>query len=218
MLKVNIKFIIVLMVFLKYCFVPQAHADILMTTTGNMGYILHVQVTPAICELDNNAKKQRKCLEGYAMTVASLVPEVVRNDCSTDSSAALSPLQSKVVARLVPDENYRIQLWKTIGGCVGMNASQYFRAMTTLAQNLKVPNVLTDATSHAISYQALQDQFVKLNSGLPANAIQFNCQKSGRRTLLTHASICYKSNGQFKACSPHLVANCPTNFLIQGTY
>lgn len=198
--------------------ITMAHADISMTTTGNLGYVLHIQMTPAVCALDENANKQRKCLEGYSLTVASLVPEVMQTDCFTNTSANLSPVQSKVVARLIPDDGYRMQLWRTVGGCMPMNASQYFRTMTTFAQNLKIPTLLTDAVSHNVSYSTLQEHFMKLNSGLPANAIQFNCQRQGRKTLLTHTSVCYKTNGQFKACPTHLVSNCPANFNIQGTY
>ena len=212
----KLKHYVVILVMMGCCVVSRA--DIAMTTTGNLGYVLHIQMTPAICEIDDNAKRQRKCLEGYAMTVASLVPEVMRSDCFTNTSANLSQVQSKVVARLIPDEAYRVQLWRTIGGCMPMNASQYFRTMTTFAQNLKIPTLLTDAASHTVSYSALQDQFMKLNNSLPANAIQFNCQRAGRKALLTHASICYKTNGQFKACPTQITANCPTNFNIQGTY
>lgn len=190
----------------------------LNTVSGNVGYILHIQMTPAVCMLDETNKKQRKCLEGYAFTVASLVPEMINLDCETHSSSSLSPVQSKVVARLIPDEAYRNQLWKTVGGCMPMNASQYFRTITGYAQNLKVPAILTDVTSHNVQEQQIKEQFVHLNQGLPANAIQFNCQKQGRKTLLTHISVCYKTNGQFKACPTYISSSCPSTFNIQGTY
>lgn len=203
---------------LAYCWTQSLHADVSMVTTGNTGYVLHIQITPAVCELDENMQKQRKCLEGYAMTVSSLLPDTFHGECQTSTSAVLSPLQSKVVARLIPDESYRLQLWKAVGGCVGMNASQYFRSMTTFAQNLKIPTLLTDAASHTVTRQALQEQFVKLNNNLSADAIAFNCQRSGRKSLLTHISVCYKTNGQFKSCPAQVISSCPSNFNIQGTY
>ena len=83
-----------------------AHAE---SNSSRGGDILHVQMTPAICALDPNRKKQRKCLEGYALTVAGLVPETMRAGCETNSSAILPPLQAKVVARIIPDEASRIQ-------------------------------------------------------------------------------------------------------------
>ena len=40
------------------------------------GYVMHVQMTPAACSFDSSRQKQRKCLEGYSLTIASLLPEV----------------------------------------------------------------------------------------------------------------------------------------------
>jgi ribonuclease T2 len=97
------------------------------------GYILHVQMTPAVCALDPNRKKQRKCLEGYALTVAGLVPEGRYTGCETTSSAILPPLQAKVVARIIPDEVSRIQLWHSVGDCMSMSAVQYFRTIINYA-------------------------------------------------------------------------------------
>ncbi|SDB97266.1 ribonuclease T2 family protein [Acinetobacter boissieri] len=184
----------------------------------NTGYILHIQMTPAICALDINQKKQRKCLEGYSLTIASLIPETFDNNCATDSSANLPPLQAKVVARVIPDEAYRVQLWRTIGGCTQMTASQYFRTIINYAQNLKIPMVLTDTSSNNVQKIALEGQFFALNKGLPERSVVLNCQKEGRTAYLTHVSICYKNNGQFKSCPTSMVSNCPNNIMIQGTY
>ncbi|WP_328705925.1 ribonuclease I [Acinetobacter baretiae] len=186
--------------------------------TANAGYILHIQMTPAICALDPNQKKQRKCLEGYSLTIASLIPDTLDNNCVTDSSANLPPLQAKVVARVIPDEAYRVQLWRTIGGCTQMTASQYFRTIINYAQNLKIPTALTDTSSNNVQKTALEGQFFALNKGLPERGVVFSCQKEGKVAYLTHVSICYKNNGQFKACPTTMVSNCPNNMVVQGTY
>ena len=60
------------------------------------GYVMHVQMTPAACAFDSSRQKQRKCLEGYSLTIASLLPEVpVGRDCDTKTSAKLTPLQER---------------------------------------------------------------------------------------------------------------------------
>lgn len=184
----------------------------------NTGYILHIQMTPAICALDINQKKQRKCLEGYSLTIASLIPEEFDSNCATDSSANLPPLQAKVVARVIPDEAYRVQLWHTVGGCTQMTASQYFRTIINYAQNLKIPNALTDTGSNSVQKTVLKSQFFNLNKGLSDRGVILSCQKEGRTAYLTHVSICYKNNGQFKSCPTSMVSNCPNNIMIQGTY
>ncbi len=79
------------------------------------GYVMQVQLTPAVCALDSSKQKQRKCLEGYSLTISGLLPETTERNCTTNSSASLTPLQAKVVARVMPEENARIQLWRSVG-------------------------------------------------------------------------------------------------------
>ena len=78
---------------------------------GLQGYVMHIQMTPAICSIDKSKIKQRKCLEGYSLNITGLYPETTTRECQTKSSAVLSPLQTKVVARVMPDEHARRQLW-----------------------------------------------------------------------------------------------------------
>ena len=182
------------------------------------GYVMQVQMTPAVWALDSNMKKQRKCLEGYSLTVTGLLPEIAQTDCSTNTSATLSPLQAKVVARVMPEENARAQLWRSIGGCIPSNASQYFRTLINFADRLKIPADLTGSENKQVQHATLRAQFIRLNPGLPVNGIHFNCQNLRSKPVLTEVRVCYKVNGQFKQCSSHVVSNCPSLFAIQGSY
>lgn len=183
------------------------------------GYILHVQMTPAVCALDSSKQKQRKCLEGYSLTISSLLPEVpVNRNCETKSSAKLSPLQATVVARVMPNENERVQLWQSVGGCVPMNASQYFRTIINFAERLKVPADLTSQNTITVQKESLRQQFTKLNPTLPANGIRFSCQSSRSDSILTEIRVCYQKNGQYKQCASHVVTGCPNEFIIKGSY
>lgn len=183
------------------------------------GYVMHVQMTPAACAFDSSRQKQRKCLEGYSLTIASLLPEVPLNrDCSTKTSAKLSPLQAKVVARVMPDENARVQLWQDVGGCMPMNASQYFRTVINFAERLKIPADLTSPNTIEVQKENLRQQFTKLNPSLPPNGIRFTCQSSRFDTVLTEIRVCYQKNGQYKQCASHIVTGCPSEFTIKGSY
>ena len=183
------------------------------------GYVLHVQITPAVCALDPSKQKQRKCLEGYSLTIAGLMPEVIGNrDCSTRTSAKLSPLQSTVVARVMPDESARTQLWQSVGGCVPMGASQYFRTMVNFAEKLKIPADLTSPDTLDVQKESLRQQFIKLNPSLPTNGIRFSCQSSRFDSILTEVRVCYQKNGKYKQCSSHVATNCPSEFTIKGSY
>ena len=182
------------------------------------GYVMVVQMTPAVCMLDTQKSKKRKCLEGYALNISGLLPETSETECKTAASAALSPLQAKVVARVIPDENARVQLWQAIGGCVPMNASQYFRTIINYAERLKIPSELTSPENRSMHMSNLRLQFLRLNPTLPVSAIRFNCAALNGTPTLTEVKLCYKPNGQYKQCSTTVETNCPNSFTIKGSY
>lgn len=193
-------------------FAPQTFAAPLQ------GYVMVVQMTPAVCMFDAQKSKQRKCLEGYSLNISGLYPETSETECRTTSSAALSPLQAKVVARVMPDENARMQLWRGIGGCVQMNSSQYFRTIINYAERLKIPKELTSPETRAMHQTNLRLQFLRLNPSLPANAIRFSCSTFQGNAILTEVKLCYKNNGQYKRCSAEVENTCPNLFTIKGSY
>ncbi|WP_297426912.1 ribonuclease I [uncultured Acinetobacter sp.] len=186
--------------------------------TPATGYVMHVHLTPAMCALNSNDSKKRKCLEGYSLNIAGLYPEKISAQCQSSSSATLPLLQAKVVARVMPDEGARLHLWRSIGGCVAMNASQYFRIVINYADRLTVPNDLSHAETYQVSAAYIQQRFMKLNPQLPAKAIHFQCQQQRKMTYLTEIRVCYKPNGQYKACPAHVQSNCPSHYYIKGAY
>lgn len=183
-----------------------------------IGYVMDVQMVPAVCAYDPLKNKKRKCLEGYSLNITGLYPETNGRDCSTQSSAKLSPLQAKVVARIMPDENARVALWQNIGGCVPMNASQYFRTIINHADKLKIPEELTSQDTRVMQANVLRNKMLKMNSGLLSQSIEFNCMQTRAGSMLTEIKICYKNNGQYKSCPANVVSNCPANFTIKGSF
>lgn len=182
------------------------------------GYVMDVQMVPAVCAYDPLKNKKRKCLEGYSLNITGLYPETNAKDCTTNSSAKLSPLQAKVVARIMPDENARVALWHNIGGCVPMNASQYFRTIINHADQLKIPEELTSQDTRVMQSNVLRNKILKMNRGLASQSIEFNCMQTRAGSMLTEIKICYKNNGQYKKCSTNVVGNCPANFTIKGSF
>ena len=182
------------------------------------GYMMNVQLVPAVCSLDPQRNKKRKCLEGYSLNITGLFPETRSKDCVAGSAVKLSPIQAKVVARVMPDENARNALWHEIGGCVPMNASQYFRTIINYAEKLKIPEELTSQETRQMQSAALRSKMVRLNSGLPVNGVQFSCQPSYAGSILTDIKICYKSNGAYRPCTGIVSSNCPSSFIIKGSF
>jgi len=182
------------------------------------GYVMEIQMTPAVCLLDVEKMKKRECLEGYALNILGLYPEVRTANCRTNTSATLAPIQAKVVASVMPNEFVRENLWRSVGGCVPMNASQYFRAVINLADKLNIPVVMTRQESTLIQQNMLRTMFLKLNAGLPERGISFQCRSHKNVSYLTHIKICYDANGKYKNC-PEIIENqCQKSFVIKGTY
>lgn len=64
----------------------------------------------------------------------------------------------------------------------------------------------------------LRSQFLRLNATLPSTAIKFNCSAFHGNSILTELKLCYKTNGQYKACPVTVENNCPNSFTIKGSY
>lgn len=192
-------------------------SSLLWAGTAADGYVMHVQMTPAICVLDGGKVKKRKCLEGYSLNIQGLYPQTSQQSCQTSSSAVLSPLQAKVVARVMPDEQARFQLWRTVGGCVDMNASQYFRTIINYADRLKVPLEISSPKTQQLEKQVLQNSFLKLNPSI-AKAIHFRCQAQRDRVYLTEVQVCYTNQGAYTSCPRSVQSNCPSSYYIKGSY
>ncbi len=182
------------------------------------GYMMNVQLVPAVCSLDPLRNKKRKCLEGYSLIVTGLYPETNSQDCFTNSSAKLSPIQAKVVARVMPDENARNALWHENGGCVPMNASQYFRTIINYSEKLKIPEELTSQETRQMQSAVLRSKLLRLNPGVPAQGVILSCQPSYAGSILTDLKVCYKTNGGYKQCPASLQSSCPSSFIIKGSF
>ena len=195
-----------------------SHASSVYAAPKN--YVLHIELSPAVCKIDPLQKRTRQCLEGYALTVLGLFPEGVDvSRCQTSSAVNLSPIQKRVLMRLIPDEASQARLWRSVGGCVSMNSSQYFRKVVAFAEQLKIPSEVTSPTTIRISRSKVENQFYQLNSGLNASSLKLDCRgDASQATLLTDVKVCYRSNGQYQACHIQQSSTCPSQVLIKGSY
>lgn len=181
-------------------------------------YMMDIQLVPTVCALDPLKARKRKCLEGYSLNIEGLYPLNRTGDCRTQSSATLAPLQARVVARVMPDQISREQLWRAYGGCFAMNASQYFRTIINFADKLNVPLELSAADTKTMDHRTLRLQFMRLNKTLTEPAFHFSCQTLRKQVYLTNIKICYSKSGKYQSCPLEMRTNCPNNFLIKGSF
>lgn len=185
-------------------------------------FTLVIHMTPAICAMDPSKRNLRQCQEGFSLTIASLQPELPPHsndeDCYSNTSPSLNPLQSRVVERVMPDEQLRKDDWRKNGGCTGMSASTYFRTIANYAGRLRVPPEFNSAGEVSMQRAALIRQLKILNPSLSSDGIQLRCVYSPKldAAVLTEMRVCYNPRGQYVSCPPTVRSNCPANFVVQG--
>lgn len=182
-------------------------------------YTLAISLAPAFCQLHPELHEMRQCREGFAVIVHGLWPERIdgrkAENCSSDQPA-LSPVQERVLEKLMPDDPLRVHEWRKHGSCTGMSAQEYFRAIMAYANRLRLPEELNkEGRDQTLDRNDLVTQIIRLNTGLPAKGVYLRCQGQDA-ALLTEVRVCYKPNGQFTECINTFKPNCPTNVTIRA--
>lgn len=176
--------------------------------------VFMIEMTPALCRLQPTRARMRQCVEGYSLTVSGL-DLGYGNRCGRGSEPQLTPLQLKVVNRVMPDTSVRNQVWQRYGICSPLSASSYFRQITNYAGQLKLPSELNTGNSYTVSKSRFISQMTHLNSGMSEASIDLICQDGNRRqSILTDVHVCYEGS-QFASCS-NKIDNCGKNFIISG--
>jgi len=188
-----------------------AHAA---STTKSGQRVLMIEMTPALCSLQPTRARMRQCLEGYSLTVAGLDMGYGER-CGRGSEPRLTPLQLKVVNRIMPDTTVRSQVWQRFGVCSPLSASSYFRQITNYAGALKLPNELNTGNSYTVSKSRFLSQMTRLNKGMSSASVDLICQAGSRKqSILTEIDVCY-DGADFGRCH-NMVDSCGSKFIISG--
>lgn len=176
--------------------------------------VLMIEMTPALCSMQPSRARMRQCLEGYSFTVSGLNIGYSQN-CGRASNPRLTPLQLKVVNRIVPDTTVRSQIWQRYGACSPLSANSYFRQIVNYASQLKLPDELSTGNSYTVSKSSFIRQMTRLNSGMSSSSIDLVCQAGSRRqSILTEVHVCYEGSS-FGSCS-NVIDSCDRRFIISG--
>ena len=176
--------------------------------------VLMIEMTPALCNLQPTRSRMRQCLEGYSLTVSGLDMGYGER-CGRGSEPRLTPLQLKVVNRVMPDTTVRTQAWQRYGACSPLSSSNYFRQITNYAGALKLPNELNTGNSYTVLKSRFIGQMTSLNSGMTPASVDLICQAgTQRQMILTDVHVCYEGN-EFANCH-NVVDNCGSKFVISG--
>jgi ribonuclease T2 len=182
-------------------------------------FTLIIRMTPAACALDPELQKLRQCQDGFTLTISSLQAERPSGkrieNCSHDQTN-LSPLQERVVERVMPDKQLRDEDWQRNGSCTGMSPTVYFRTIATYAQRLKIPSELASPRDTVLTKSYIINKLQQLNPGLTDKSILLRCTaESGREfPVLTELRSCYNMQGQYDVCPANIKSTCPSSVVI----
>jgi ribonuclease T2 len=189
------------------------------STIPPSSFTLIIRMTPAACALDPELQKLRQCQDGFTLTISSLQAERSSGkrleNCSHEQTN-LSPLQERVVERVMPDKQLRDEDWQRNGSCTGMSPTLYFRTIATYAQRLKIPSELASPRDTVLTKSYIINKLQQLNPGLTDKSILLRCTaESGREfPVLTELRSCYNTQGQYDNCPAYIKSNCPSSVVI----
>ncbi|WP_230655877.1 ribonuclease T2 family protein [Psychrobacter sp. I-STPA10] len=177
----------------------------------NRNHVLVLEMTPAMCLFYPSRTQMRQCQEGYRVTVETLD---LGYDCVSSTTPVLSPVQEKVVHRIMPDDTFIRQAWRRYGACSPYSASEYFRLVTRYSSKLRLPTELTETGQYRVDKNAFTQKFKRLNPDIGINQIYFSCQQAQQKSILTKIEICYANNNHNNC--PKMADACQDQITIWG--
>lgn len=177
----------------------------------NRNHRLVLEMTPAMCLFYPSRTQMRQCQEGYRVTVETLD---LGYDCVSSTTPVLSPVQEKVVHRIMPDDTFIRQAWRRYGVCSPYSASEYFRLVTRYTSELRLPTELTQSGQYRVDKNAFSQKFRRLNPSIGINRIYFSCQQAQQQSILTKIEICYANNNRNNC--PQIADTCQDQMTIWG--
>lgn len=182
-------------------------------------YLLSINLAPAACVLHPENREMRQCQEGYALIVHGLwteKPSSPKVESCTEKQPELSPVQQRVLEKLMPDPEMRVRAWQKYGACTGLSAQEYFRAITSYTNKLKLPDIFREeGNDRQVDRDVLLAEIQKLNTSLPERALYLRCQSKQDKTFLTEVRVCYNREGQFAECTS-FKPNCPNAITLRA--
>jgi ribonuclease T2 len=167
-------------------------------------YVLSLSWSPSFCEeageRSNSGRSQQIQCGGrpFSFVVHGLwpqyehgFPEYCERDSWLDRNIMTSMLD------LMPAPGLIFNEWKKHGTCSGLGARAYFETIRKARAAVKIPPEFIDLSdSKTVSPAEVEEAFVKVNPGLPADGIAVTCN----RTRLSEVRICMNKDLQFRAC------------------
>ena len=167
-------------------------------------YVLSLSWSPSFCaaaaERYNGQPSGMQCgARPYSFVVHGLWPQYEKGfpeNCLQPSPRLYRGIVSSMLD-LMPAPHLIYNEWDKHGTCSGLSASAYFATVRKARAAMKIPPEYVDLQQPlSVAPGAVQDAFIKANTGLTAAAIAVDCD----RKRLTEIRVCLSKDLKFRDC------------------
>src|SRR3954453_20742878 len=167
-------------------------------------YVLSLSWSPSFCEAaaerGNSGRSGVQCGgRPFSFVVHGLWPQYERGFpeyCQRPSPRLDRNIMTSMLD-LMPAPGLIFNEWDKHGTCSGLGARAYFENIRKARAAVKIPEEFLQLSEQkAISPDALEAAFIKVNPGLSSSAISVTC--TSRR--LSEVRVCLNKDLQFRAC------------------
>ena len=179
-------------------------------------YVLALSWSPSYCasvrergnERASRASEMQCGARPFSFVVHGLWPQYERGFPSSCQNPAPRIDRGLVdsMLDLMPSPRLVYIEWDRHGTCSGLSAAGYFDAVRKARAAVKIPADYHDLASPTmVSPAAVKESFLKMNPGMPRDAIAVTCD----RTRLTEVRICLSKDLGFRGCPEVAQRACP---------
>jgi ribonuclease T2 len=167
-------------------------------------YVLSLSWSPSFCaeaaERHGGQASGMQCgARPYSFVVHGLWPQYEKGFpeyCQQPSPRLYRGIVSSMLD-LMPAPHLIYNEWDKHGTCSGLSPSAYFNAIRKARAAITIPpDYVSLQQPLTVAPGAVQDTFIKANSGLTANGIAIDCDKK----RLTEIRICLSKDLKFRDC------------------
>jgi ribonuclease T2 len=171
-------------------------------------YLLALSWSPAFCNsaAGHKADKQLQCSTPMGFVVHGLWPQYNNNDyphdCGpvADVPAAVAAIAQHANPPMPPGDPQLVNHeWSKHGTCSGLNMQEYFTAIKTSAEKLKIPEIFkAPQNSLNLDAAAITTAFTSINPGLSAEMIHIETDHQGN---ISGIQVCFSKQLVFQPCT-----------------
>jgi ribonuclease T2 len=182
-------------------------------------YVLSLSWSPSFCGTPAGKGNATQCAPGrrFAFVVHGLWPQFKEGwpEFCAAEEARVPEQQIDAMMDIMPSRNLIIHEWRKHGSCSGLSQADYFMAIRSLRDRLRIPaRYLSPTTEIRTTPQQLVRDFVQSNKNLTSEMISVQCGNARDTARVSEIRICLDHKGEFAPCGRNEARHCRARQLI----